>query len=95
MPIPRASKPRQREFAPSITIEASMHSVAAWFVVLSLALASQLLGCDTGISTGGLPVVCTESGVQCQLEAGPLGVCERAPCRDGASPPCFSCAPQH
>ena len=38
---------------------------------------------------------CTAVADQCQLEAGPLGVCERAACAQGQAPPCFQCTPQH
>ncbi|HEV7731954.1 MAG TPA: hypothetical protein VGR62_07320 [Candidatus Binatia bacterium] len=39
--------------------------------------------------------VCTTIGAQCQLDRGPLGVCESATCPAGASPPCFTCISQH
>ena len=39
--------------------------------------------------------VCTDVAVQCRLADGPLGVCERRPCRSGEEPPCFVCTPQH
>jgi hypothetical protein len=58
-------------------------------------LASGLVACDTGALTAGPTDRCTEAGVQCQLPAGPLGVCERAPCGPGETAPCFQCTPQH
>ena len=54
-----------------------------------------LIACDSGLSSGGPPETCTESGVQCQLPAGPLGVCERSQCGATETPPCFKCTPQH
>jgi len=41
------------------------------------------------------PAICSEIGAQCQLAEGPLGVCESAPCEDGATPPCLVCISQH
>lgn len=61
-------------------------------------VAIALLGvaaCDPGSFSGAPPGVCTESGLQCQLPDGPLGVCERSPCSPGETPPCFECTPQH
>ena len=54
-----------------------------------------LLACDPGAFSTGPPASCTESGAQCQLPEGPLGVCERSQCLPGAAPPCFQCTPQH
>jgi hypothetical protein len=54
-----------------------------------------LLACDPGSLSTGPSVTCTESGAQCQLPEGPLGVCERSQCAPGATPPCFQCTPQH
>lgn len=53
------------------------------------------VACDSNLFSEGPSAVCTESGAQCQLSAGPLGVCERSPCSPGASSPCFQCTSQH
>jgi Uri superfamily endonuclease len=65
------------------------------FGILLAASASALLACDLGSPSVTSAESCTEAGVQCQLPDGPLGVCERAPCAPGATPPCFKCTPQH
>jgi len=54
-----------------------------------------LAGCDPGSLSAPSAARCVEVGAQCQLEAGPLGVCERAECAPGLAPPCFQCTPQH
>ena len=54
-----------------------------------------LIACDSGLSSDGPQETCTESGVQCQLPTGPLGVCERSQCGANETPPCFKCTPQH
>jgi len=62
-----------------------------------LAIAAALLAvaaCDSG-SISRAPAGCVEAATQCQLPDGPLGVCERANCAPGATPPCFQCVPQH
>jgi len=68
----------------------------------ALARASTLLVCMVALTacnpdtlTDTPPATCTESGVQCQLAAGPLGVCERAQCGPDETAPCFQCTPQH
>jgi hypothetical protein len=38
---------------------------------------------------------CTAVADPCELPSGPLGVCERAACAPGETPPCFQCTPQH
>lgn len=58
-------------------------------------LIASLLACDVGSFETGPPATCTESGAQCQLADGPLGVCERSPCAAGEASPCFRCTPQH
>jgi hypothetical protein len=62
---------------------------------LGLIAACMLSACDATTFTEGPPAICTESGVQCQLAEGPLGVCERAPCPEGQASPCFKCTSQH
>jgi hypothetical protein len=54
-----------------------------------------LAGCDLGTISTVPAARCTETGTQCQLAGGPLGVCERTACAPGESPPCFQCTPQH
>ena len=54
-----------------------------------------LLACDPGVIGPERSAACTESGSQCLLENGPLGVCERVTCAAGVAPPCFQCTPQH
>ncbi len=65
------------------------------FNTLAAITALILLACDPGSLSTGPSATCTESGVQCQLPEGPLGVCERSQCMPGATPPCFQCTPQH
>ena len=67
--------------------------IAGRAVVLGALLG--LIACDSGLSSGGPRETCTEFGVQCQLPAGPLGVCERSQCGANETPPCFKCTPQH
>jgi hypothetical protein len=63
---------------------------------LGLICLTSLTGCDLGQFISGPPSSsCAESGVQCQLPSGPLGVCELSPCPSGAEPPCLTCTPQH
>src|SRR5688572_19105211 len=38
---------------------------------------------------------CTQAYEQCQLEGGPLGVCQEVTCSAGQAPPCFNCVSQH
>ena len=59
-------------------------------------LLATLLGCDLGeyVRPGPGPD-CREVGALCELESGPLGVCESRPCRSGETPPCLVCTPQH
>ena len=63
--------------------------------ILGLIAVCMLSGCDATSFTEAPPAICTESGVQCQLAKGPLGVCERAPCPEGQASPCFKCTSQH
>jgi len=58
-------------------------------------LALALSACDPDSLSAGPSSLCTQSGAQCQHPDGPLGVCERAQCLPGESPPCFRCTPQH
>jgi len=51
--------------------------------------------CDSSLYSDGISAACTESGAQCLLPEGPLGVCERSPCPVGAEKPCFKCTSQH
>jgi hypothetical protein len=63
----------------------------------AIAIAAALLAlaaCDSA-SISAAPAGCVEAATQCQLPDGPLGVCERATCAAGATPPCFQCVPQH
>jgi hypothetical protein len=66
-------------------------------VLLTLGLAASLglADCGPGALSGAPSARCTEPGAQCQLAEGPLGVCERADCAPGATPPCFRCVAQH
>jgi hypothetical protein len=64
------------------------------FCAVLLASLLGLVACDFG-SRGAPPETCTESGVQCQLPAGPLGVCERSRCGATETAPCFQCISQH
>jgi hypothetical protein len=60
-----------------------------------LAAALGFADCGPGAVSAPPSARCTEPGAQCQLVDGPLGVCERADCAPGATPPCFRCVPQH
>jgi hypothetical protein len=53
------------------------------------------VACDSSLVAPAPDVFCTESGRQCQLPDGPLGVCERSACASGDTPPCFQCVSQH
>ena len=54
-----------------------------------------LTACDISSPTSAPVAACSETGAQCQLPNGPLGVCERSPCEAGLEPPCHRCTPQH
>jgi hypothetical protein len=60
-----------------------------------VALTASLAACDATWFGATPGATCTGAGLQCQLPEGPLGVCERASCAAGATPPCFTCTPQH
>jgi hypothetical protein len=66
-------------------------AIALLYLFLLLLL---LAGCD-GFVAEAPPITCVEVGTQCQLAAGPLGVCEQTICAAGEVPPCFTCTPQH
>jgi len=74
-------------------LEPFIPSGPRWIPALFLSIAS--LACEPMSVTSPASAVCTETGVQCQLPEGPLGVCERAPCAPGAPAPCFACISQH
>ena len=78
-------------------MSASCESSSARLVTLMwiVAIGISLVACDAGFLTEAPSASCTEAGVQCRLETGPLGVCERTSCPPGAAPPCFACTPQH
>lgn len=53
-------------------------------------------GCEPGdFAAPAPPAGCAAIGALCQLPDGPIGVCQEAPCATGATPPCFTCTPQH
>ena len=54
-----------------------------------------LVACDFESLQATPPEKCAESGMQCQLPEGPLGVCERSRCGASETPPCFVCISQH
>jgi hypothetical protein len=66
----------------------------SWIVSAGLALWAGA-GCDLSELGEAPPAPCRESGAQCQLSDGPLGVCERTACGADAAPPCFTCTSQH
>ena len=70
-------------------------SVLRWLLLALPAPLFVVVACDPGSLTADPSLSCTESGVQCQLPTGPLGVCERSACDSGETPPCFQCTPQH
>jgi len=51
--------------------------------------------CDAGFVADVPSAVCEVAGEQCQLEAGPLGVCERTECATREDSACFECVSQH
>lgn len=65
--------------------------VAASIAALGLAM----VACDLEATAPAPTPTCTETGAQCQLPDGPLGVCERSACGPGEAAPCFRCTPQH
>ena len=70
---------------------------SALLIAVSLAAAALglLVACDAGSLSVPSPARCIAVADQCQLEKGPLGVCERSACAPGETPPCFQCTPQH
>jgi hypothetical protein len=70
-------------------------SPAARRIAAALLTAAALAACDPSSLGSSTPTHCVEVAAQCQLEAGPLGVCERTECAAGEVPPCFVCTPQH
>ena len=60
-------------------------------------LAGLLAGCDPeALSiTPSAGAACSAAGDRCQLEKGPIGICERSTCEAGVAGPCFHCSPQH
>ena len=73
-------------------------SLAPLSMMRSAALLGSVLAvvaCDLGSLTAGPTAHCKESGAQCLLPTGPLGVCERSQCEASETPPCFKCTPQH
>ncbi len=71
-----------------------MTSRVRWGITVAIALVA-FAACDPGSLSEGAPAECVESGTQCRLPEGPLGVCERSTCANGAGPLCFQCVPQH
>jgi hypothetical protein len=64
---------------------------------LAIAIAIALCGCDAE-SLAIAPAAgaaCAAAGDRCQLEKGPIGICERTPCEAGEAGACFHCSPQH
>jgi len=69
---------------------------SGWILACCSFLASLFfVACDSSLYSEPPSAVCTESGAQCQLSKGPLGVCERSACQPGESSPCFQCTSQH
>ncbi len=54
-----------------------------------------LSACDANLVAEAPSTICTETGAQCQLPTGPLGVCERTLCAGGEISVCFECISQH
>lgn len=64
--------------------------------ILAGLLAAFAAGCDVdGFVSEPPSSRCERVGAQCRLAAGPLGVCESAPCPPGQAPPCLVCTSQH
>ncbi len=85
---------RQTASTRAATRPASVRRNLARGVAL-LATALAVAACNVESLLDGPAATCVESGVQCQLDAGPLGVCERTQCGAGETSPCFQCTPQH
>jgi hypothetical protein len=73
------------------SLRASSRILFCCSAVTALIIAS----CDAIPQSDGPAAKCLESGVQCVLPEGPLGVCERSPCPASETSPCFQCIPQH
>lgn len=69
--------------------------VSQAMLLCSLIVGIIFLACDSDLLSPAPSAVCVESGAQCQLPEGPLGVCERSRCPVGSTPPCFQCTSQH
>jgi hypothetical protein len=63
--------------------------------MLAAVLLAILTGCGPDATQPAPTAECREAGAQCQLSAGPLGVCEQSHCEPGQAPPCYRCIPQH
>lgn len=75
--------------------QAKSYKLAGGKLTLYDAGGNESLSFEPASDSGSPGARCVESGAQCQLPDGPLGVCERAACAPGAAPPCFQCTPQH
>lgn len=53
-----------------------------------------LVGCPE-LKEASPSAVCTKAYDKCKLPAGPLGVCDRRPCKSGEAEPCLVCTSQH
>jgi hypothetical protein len=76
-------------------------SRAGFAVIRSgMALACGLLALATvggcpDVKSSGPAAKCVKIGDQCQLPAGPLGVCSAVDCKPDEAPPCMVCMSQH
>lgn len=62
-----------------------------WLVLL---LVPFTFGCPD-VRQPPAPTVCEKAYEKCKLPDGPLGVCDRRPCKSGEPEPCLVCVSQH
>jgi hypothetical protein len=78
-----------------------MTTRAKFMVVASgVGFACSLLGLASAggcgdVKSSGPAAKCVRIGDQCQLPAGPLGVCSAVDCKPDEVPPCMVCMSQH
>ena len=63
--------------------------------LLPLVLVLATTACNADTLVAPPTAICAESGQQCELPKGPLGVCERRRCEAAEAGPCFECVSQH
>ena len=92
--LPEAAVPAAGS-APGAVISRRLRTTTSAALCSAFAALMSVAACDSRSPSNNPSAVCTEPGAQCALPDGPLGVCERSPCPEGAASPCFRCTPQH